>query len=443
MTSPPPVTWTSGLEPEVLIGRSRLGDAEYRSVVRLLTWLGRVTQAGEARPWVWRWAVPLGCALLGIKSVVNAPDGSGPDWAAMLVVNLAVTIPLLWRARWPLPVFAFLTLVLTLDNLLHIQTEASFGLVAVLYNVGRFGTLTEAAVVAGVTVTQTIVTAVWAAPGSGVFNGLAVDRGLWPAVVAVTAVTALGLTGKLVQAYIAALQEYAAHLQVERDQRAKLAAAQERARVAREMHDILGHTLAVIVGLAGSAAGLAEAKPQRGAETLRIIADSGRGALAELRRLLSVIGDEGEATTDKPLAPQPGLSDLEPLLDRVRAAGPIVTLHAEGELDHLAGGLQLAVYRIVQEALTNTLKHSAADTTVHVTLAADDAIHVTVKDTGPPRTPGTGGQSYDGRGLLGMRERAALYGGTVTTGPNADGGWTVHARLVPDTPTASMESHPA
>jgi signal transduction histidine kinase len=261
----------------------------------------------------------------------------------------------------------------------------------------------------------------------------------------VAAVAAAGLVGRVVNAYIGALHERADRLEVERDQRSRLAAAAERARVAREMHDILGHTLAVIVGLAGGAAGLAEKSPKRGADTLRIIADSGRGALGELRRLLAVIGEEGDGSDEPggtPLAPQPGLADLAALLERVRAAGPTVTLDTGGDLTGLAPGIQLAVYRIVQEALTNTLKHAAPDTTVHVTVTADrDRVRLTVDDTGPPRIPRADGAQDDVRGLVGMRERAALYQGTVTAGPNTDGGWTVRAHLIPT--TAPTENHPA
>jgi signal transduction histidine kinase len=144
-----------------------------------------------------------------------------------------------------------------------------------------------------------------------------------------------------------------------------------------------------------------------------------------------------------PLAPQPGLTDLEPLLERVRAAGPTVTLHTEGDLCDLAQGLQLTVYRIVQEALTNTLKHAAADTTADVTVIADPhAVRITVEDTGPHRPPSTERRDDGhGQGLVGMRERAALYQGTVTAGPNSRGGWTVRALLI--STTAPMEKHPA
>jgi signal transduction histidine kinase len=248
--------------------------------------------------------------------------------------------------------------------------------------------------------------------------------------VTVTAIAGLGLATRLVNVVIAALQK-------EKDQQARLAVAQERARVSKEMHDILGHTLAVVVGLADGAAGLTESKPQRGAETLRLIADSGRGALAELRRLLAVIGDDNDRPHDAPLAPQPGLADLAPLIERVRAAGPSVTLGIDGDLTALAPGLQLAVYRIVQEALTNTLKYAAADTSSSVRVTVGPGtVHVDVEDTGSFRAPRSRRRSTgSGRGLIGMRERAAIYQGQVTAGPNREGGWSVHARLLTTPPS--------
>jgi signal transduction histidine kinase len=256
---------------------------------------------------------------------------------------------------------------------------------------------------------------------------------------AMAAFAALGLLSRLASAYVDALKK-------QRNQQARLATAQERARVSREMHDILGHTLSVIVGLADGAAALSETKPERGAQTLRIISDSGRDALAELRRLLAVIDDDNDRPHDARLAPQPGVTDLDALLERVRAAGPSVTLDTDGYLTGLPPGLQLSVYRIIQEALTNTVKYAASATSVRVSLTVGpDAVHVAVEDTGPARIPKAGRpRTGSGRGLVGMRERAALYQGNVTAGPNVRGGWTVRAFLVPNPPSPnSPEKHPS
>lgn len=413
-----------------------LGGAGRRSDLLIVRMLRRAMQADRNLQWVRRWGVPLFCVLIGIPALRDADTDGGPGVPVLLTLVIALCLPLLWRQRHPIAVFVITSAVSAAALVLDASTGSDAARVVALLNVGRAGRPVQLAVCLGIAVAQTAV--------SVAVRGDAPDTTLQTWVVAlvqaalVVAVAAAGLVVRVVNAYISALHERAVQLEVERDQRTRLAAAAERARVAREMHDILGHTLAVIVGLANGAAGLTEAKPERGAETLRIISDSGRGALAELRRLLAVIDDDDRAAAQgTPLAPQPGFRDLGALLERVRAAGPAVTLHTEGRRTDLPPGLQLAVYRVVQEALTNTLKHAAADTAVRITLAADDtAVHLTVDDAGPARTARA---NDDGRGLVGMRERAALYGGTVTAGPNDRGGWTVRARFLTATTSASTE----
>ncbi|MET7694066.1 sensor histidine kinase [Streptomyces canus] len=412
-------------------------DPDQRVIVSLITRLAGWRAADRAHPAFRRWGVPAACAAMGVPSLLN------PANHANVVVQIALiagfTVPLLWRERRPLPVFWITTGVSVLALFLGVLNGADSARVAALFNVGRWCTPRQSVIATGVTVAQL---SAWAAvfyTGGQLHYVTRPEVVTFLAMVTLAAFAGLGLAGRLANAYIAALE-------TERDQRALLAAAQERARVSREMHDILGHTLAVIVGLADGAAALAATRPERGAETLRIIGDSGRDALGELRRLLAVIGDDGVARSDAPLAPQPGIADLEALLDRFRAAGPSAVLRTEGDLSGLSRGLQLAVYRIVQEALTNTLKHAALATTVSVTLTADaEAVRVAVEDTGPPRARGSDRRG-SGKGLVGMRERAALYQGDVTSGPNPRGGWSVRARLVPTTPgipVTPSESHPA
>ncbi|WP_405500203.1 histidine kinase [Streptomyces niveus] len=423
-------------DPEAL-----LGGTERRSDVLIVRMLRRTMQMDRNLPWVRRWSVPLFCVLIGIPALQDAENGPGPSVPVLVVLTAAYCLPLLWRQQRPILVFGLTSAVSAVALALDASTGSEAARVVALLNVGRSGRPGQLAVCLGIAVAQTAV--------SVTADGEGPDIGLQTWVIAliqaalVAAVAAAGLVARVINAYIRALHERAVRLEVERDQRARLAVAAERARVAREMHDILGHTLAVIVGLANGAAGLTEAKPERGAQTLRIIADSGRGALAELRRLLAVIGDDDDriAAEGTPLAPQPGFSDLGPLLERVRAAGPAVTLHTEGDRTDLPPGLQLAVYRVVQEALTNTLKHAASDTAVQVTITADDtAVHLAVEDTGPALTPRA---NDDGRGLVGMRERAVLYGGSVSAGPNDRGGWTVRARFVIATNSAPTEKSSA
>jgi signal transduction histidine kinase len=439
-SSAPPST-SPGVRPPPRIPETLVSDAEQRVIVPLIQRLASWRQAERAHPLIRRWGVPAFIAVMGVPSLLN-PRNDSDVWAA-LALCLAFSVPLLWRERRPMPVFALTTAVSVATLPLGILSGSDAARAVALYNVGRLCPPRQLVIALAVTVAQLVA---WAT----VFTlGGQLQHATRPEVVTVLAigglasVAALGLAGRLVNVVIAALQR-------ERDQQARLAAAQERARVSREMHDILGHTLAVIVGLADGAAALAQTQPQRGADTLRIIADSGRGALGELRRLLAVIGDEDAPRDDAPLAPQPGVADLDTLLGRFRAAGPTATLHTEGDLTGLSQGLQLAVYRIVQEALTNTLKYAAPDTTVTVSVAAvDDRVRVGVEDTGPHRVSqgGRGGVS-GGKGLVGMRQRAALYRGTVTAGPNVLGGWSVHADMPTPAPSAkpsasAEQDHPA
>jgi signal transduction histidine kinase len=234
------------------------------------------------------------------------------------------------------------------------------------------------------------------------------------------AAVASGVAVRTRRAYLIALEDRADRLEIERDQRARLAVAAERARVAREMHDIVGHHVSVIVGLADGAAALARSRDEQTAEPLHLIGETGRQALAELRRMLGVLREEDAGPQ---LSPQPGIDDLDRLLPTVRAAGLPVTYSTTGDLAALGRGVQLAVYRIVQEALTNTLKHAGPGATAEVTLAATDGeIRVRVRDDGRA-TPAPANH-----GLVGMRERAALYHGDLTAGP-ADRGWLVEVVL--------------
>ncbi|MEW2401856.1 histidine kinase [Streptomyces sp. NPDC046862] len=425
-----------------------LGSSEDRTVIRVLTLLASLGRADQAHPHVRRWGMPALCAALGLQPLMEY-SGPGPALPVSLGLLAGITVPLLWRQSRPVLVFTIVTGFSVAEAACGVLTHAHFlAQLIMLYNLARFAAPLALAGAVSVAVPQTLITILAFSSDvqlKRITTALALAVML---TLCMLAMAGLGLGGRVARLYITALQDRAVSLEVERDQRARLAAAAERARVSREMHDILGHTLAVMVGLADGAAGLAEASPKRGAETLQIIADSGRGALADLRRLLGTLRKNGSASScDSRLAPQPGLTDLDALLERVRAAGPTVTLHTEGDLAALPAGLQLTVYRIVQEALTNTLKHAALATTIDVTVVATHhAVRVAVEDSGPPRTPGKRPPGDGGQGLLGMRERALLYQGTVTAGPNSRGGWSVRAELhlVPPTNTPTpTEKHTA
>ena len=224
--------------------------------------------------------------------------------------------------------------------------------------------------------------------------------------------------------YLAALVERAGRLEYERDQQARISAAAERAGIAREMHDVLAHSLAVIITLAEAAVAKRHTDPDRAAASMGQVSEVGRQALEETRRVLGVLRTEQPGGT---LTPQPGVGQLDALLEQAQATGLAAQLSVTGRPFALPGGAELALYRIVQEALTNTLKHGGPAATAEVRIAlADGELGLEIQDTGlgAPGIP-TG----EGGGLRGMRERAAVYGGAVQAGPAPSGGWRVATTL--------------
>src|ERR671937_2433814 len=221
------------------------------------------------------------------------------------------------------------------------------------------------------------------------------------------------------RAYLRELEARAERLEREQEESARRAAAEDHARIARELHDVLAHNVSVMVVQAAAADDVFETQPDRAREALRAIERTGRGALTELRRLLGSV-----RTTGTEFAPQPGLAGLGTLVEGVRAAGLPVTLHVEGELDDLPAGLDLSAYRIVQEALTNAIKHADASLAEVRVRRTADGVELEVVDDGVG--PAENGR---GQGLIGMRERASLLGGEVEAGPQPGGGFRVKATL--------------
>lgn len=224
------------------------------------------------------------------------------------------------------------------------------------------------------------------------------------------------------------LQQRAAAAERDSAEQAAAAVADERARIARELHDLVAHSMGVIVIQSQAGQRALENRPDLARTALASIETAGRQGLVEMRRLLGLLTGASDGT----VAPQPSLDGLGELVDRVRAAGVPVELTVDGDVDALPSGIELAAYRIVQEALTNVLKHAAPATARVVVRARCGAVDIEVCDDGrrPAAAPGRG------HGLVGMRERAALYGGAVEAGGLPGGGFRVHARLAVDgTPT--------
>jgi signal transduction histidine kinase len=239
----------------------------------------------------------------------------------------------------------------------------------------------------------------------------------------------LGDSMRYRRAYYASLEDRAARLERERDAQAKVAAAAERARIARELHDVIAHNVSVMVVQADGASYALGTDPARAREALAAISATGRQALAEMRRLLGVLRREEDGGSSG-RAPQPGIGELGELLDQARTAGLPVSFAVEGDPQPLPGGVALAAYRIVQESLTNTRKHAGPVASAAVLLRySPDTLVLTISDDGSGGPGGAALPSAAGHGLTGMRERVAVYGGSVTAGPRAGGGFEVVATL--------------
>ncbi|MFF4259370.1 sensor histidine kinase [Streptomyces sp. NPDC001663] len=405
-------------------------------VARLARGGQRLRQADRTHPWVLDTAVvALVFLMFCLPELLHggADDGDGPrrfrlaftqlPVAGMLALQAGLVLPLLWRRRKPVAAFAAIAAVFVLQWSLGAALRADIALFVALYSLALHGRLRQLPWACAAMTAAMVLVAVRASSAVSVWDAL------FFLLSTATAALALGLMVRIRRAQLAGLRERAARLEIERDQRSRLAAATERTRVAREMHDIVGHNLSVIITLADAGAYATDIAPARGKEALQLIGDTGRQALGELRRVLGVLREPTDGSPTGPeLSPQPGVADIEPLCAKVRAAGLEVVYRTSGDVDALDSGVQLTVYRIVQEALTNTLKHADTDTRVHLAILVEDSrLNIRVQDTGPA-TP-TGPPHEEGHGLVGMRERAALYGGTVSAGPAGDGGWSVEAVL--------------
>jgi signal transduction histidine kinase len=337
----------------------------------------------------------------------------------MAALFLLVGFPLIVRRRAPLvPVGLLMTAIVVQSVSTADAAEGAPLLAAALacaYAVAAYGTRRIA--VAGLLV---------ALAGYAVqvaFDPLArTAEQLWAAAVFGLLVAAAWLLGVAVQGRRQASALQAQTDQAEEAQRAAIAA--ERVRIARELHDMIAHNVSVVVVQSVAAQGVLDDQPARAREPLAHIEQSGRRALTELRRLLDVMRDKDEPHELR--EPQPGIAQLGALVDSVRSTGLQVTLQVDGEPPPDSAAVGPSVYRIVQESLTNALKHAGdARVTVRVTCGAA-AIDVAVEDDGPGRRANGVTPGY---GLAGMRERAALFGGTFTAGNRAGGGFEVRARL--------------
>src|SRR3954452_1593612 len=360
-------------------------------------------------PWLHRQAwltdVTVTAFLLvgGLGAVVH--DANGP-WAAFLTT--AATLPLLVRRTWPVLVLGTVTACSLALIALH-GWVLPLPLAVAIYTLtsirdSRAARVEVAAAIAAVALAVLV--------DGGLEFGAAAAR-----VVLLVAAAFLGDSVRSRRAYVSAIEEKAARLERERETQAQRAAAEEQARIARELHDVVAHALSVIVVQAGAADDAFEFDPARARGPIREVDRAARAALADLRRVLGIVqGGEYE--------PQPSLGQLDRLVDSVRATGLDVTLEIDGRRQPLPAAVDLSAYRIVQEALTNTLKHAAA-AHIRVRVRYGRELELEVRDDG--RGPAT--QSIGGNGLVGMRERVALLGGRLDAGPAGGGGYRIAAAI--------------
>jgi signal transduction histidine kinase len=400
--------------------------------------------------------VALAVALFALCSGWLIERGTAPNlWLAA-----ALILPLIFRRRAPMTVFLVVSAVAFVQYLVTGPALADASLLVALatvalesawYLVVAASVILEAGVV--------MATVSWT-PSTNDLKSFVFLTGL-----AFAALLA-GIVVRALRSQLDWLAERAQRLEIERDQQASLAAATERARIAREMHDVVSHNIQVMVTLADAAAAQAS-DPARAAEAMYEVSATGRQALTDMRRMLGVLREEptgagltlaaaaganvagavgGGGATDgvngshPPLAPQPGLRDLNALVERVRGTGLSVSVERLGRPFDVSSAAGLTVYRIVQEALTNALKHAHEPDVVDVILLFDDPdLTVRVSDDGRSIVPvagGAGGASREsanasssGHGVAGMAERAAAFGGRLEAGPKAEGGWEVLATL--------------
>ena len=367
-----------------------------------------------------RWAfdvlVMLFAALAAVPYLASHHAQVNVDTVVAIVLVVA---PLVLRRVWPVPVFAWVTVATAIVGLTDRGVVAGFATIMALYAVAALCPRRET-FVCTVVIEAAMLVAVGIIGGTGWWVSAIFLTGM------IAAAVALGLYIATRRAYLLELHDRAERLEREKDQMGALAAAAERARIAREMHDIVAHHLTVMVALSDGAIAATAKSPGRGVEVMRDVSATGRRALADTRRLLGVLRTDAPAEESR--HPLPELGELDELVSRIRAAGLPTTLEVQGAPGELSAGVQLTVYRLVQEALTNTMKHGGPDAHASVRLRhLPGELCVQIDDDGAGSDAvapnGVGG------GLVGMRERVQAYGGDIRSGPRSNGGWRVSAHL--------------
>ena len=375
------------------------------------------------------WAVMLfGFSMLW---VIQVPVGVEARWSAAFIVLLLCVVVAL-RRRMPEKMLVLAAVLGVAQLVADVDVNpADFAMLVIIYTVAAHDGprwASRLALVGGLSA-ATISQIRWPAENTSLGGKI-----FFTIVMSVPFALAwvLGDSIRTRRAYFDQLEERATRLEKEREAQAKVAVAAERARIARELHDVVAHNVSVMVVQADGAAYVLDAAPDQAKQALETISTTGRQALAEMRRLLGVLRT-GDAPESGEYVPQPDVQQIEDLVEQVRRAGLTVDFKIEGTPRPLPSGVELTAYRIVQEALTNTRKHGGPDVGASVRLVYfDDGLGLLVEDDGRGSAHELyedGGADGQGHGLIGMRERVGMVGGTLDAGPRPGGGFRISALL--------------
>ncbi|MEV3932093.1 MULTISPECIES: sensor histidine kinase [unclassified Streptomyces] len=377
------------------------------------------------------WAV----LLLGFSgvSIVAEQAGGGRERVAAVPIAVGLSVVVALRRRLPERMLLLAILMGLAQLLLGVRPGvADFALLVITYTVATVGERRASRLALGCSLSAAGLSRLrWPdeAPGGGWVQSVG-----YVVIMTVPFVLAwvLGDSIRTRRAYFSQLEERAARLEREREAQSKVAVAAERARIARELHDVVAHNVSVMVVQADGAAYVMDASPDQARQALETISGTGRQALAEMRRLLGVLRT-GDSQESGEYVPQPDVEQIEELVGKVRETGLAVDFKIEGTPRPLPSGVELTAYRIVQEALTNTRKHGGPDAGASVRLVYfDDGLGLLVEDDGrgsPHELYEDGGADGAGQGMIGMRERVGMVGGTLDAGPRQGGGFRISALL--------------
>ncbi len=402
-------------------------------VKRLATW------AAGLPPRMQDLVLALALAVYNVASLIPETRQLKLPYVAFLLVVLQA-LPLAWRRRWPVAVF----FAVGIPRSIYDQLGIGFAPIPLGPAIAYYTVMDRCSTKVRVALSALLIL--------GIIEGQTTPGHTEPydffvAVLQFAVAGTLGILSRTRRAYLLAVETRAEQAEAERDRQVALAAAQERTRIARELHDVVAHHVSLMAVQSEAAGALLPGRPAEAAKAVDIIGQTAREALTELRRLLGVLRGPAEINGRAATAPAPSISELDEVLGQVRQAGLTVDLRVEGRPSKLPPGVDLTAYRIVQEALTNTVKHSGAGqaavtvsyepgyVTVSVTDTGNAAIAVTLGRTAgrarpePPDGAGDRLAVSGGFGLAGIAERVASCGGRLTVGPGDTGGFAVTARL--------------